>query len=275
VGLREFNELVSQYRDWLEISSSVELPKKLSYEIARTLARYHREITSAGLDPVEVANKIADMLDTSLTVAENIAIAEDYLESLVSKERGLTEYELAELEAYAAESQLIELEQLREKGVEIDGSVEDELRAQLATAREKMARLERRRRKRARRKGAAPERPAVKVAVEVRIPRQLRLEDCVESWIRPPERPRSLRPAEIPRLRPRPLEGARPRGRGTRRDHRRALAGVGLMAFGVAALALLPPAWGMAACAVCSVMAGGLVPEPPEGTRGKKKARKR
>jgi len=74
MGLAGFNERVSQIRDMITQRGIDLKSDKLEYEIARLIAKHYDTLKE--YDIIEILNEVSDSLDSKLTYAENMAIAE-------------------------------------------------------------------------------------------------------------------------------------------------------------------------------------------------------
>lgn len=83
-ALEEFNERVQYVRSLMERMGLTFTSDKLEYEIARAVARRLREL--ADYDLRQILNEIYDSLDSTLSVAENVRIAESVIEKYVGRE---------------------------------------------------------------------------------------------------------------------------------------------------------------------------------------------
>ena len=83
-ALEEFNERVQYVRSLMERMGLTFTSDKLEYEIARAVARRLREL--ADYDLRQILNEIYDNLDSTLSVAENVRIAESVIEKYVGRE---------------------------------------------------------------------------------------------------------------------------------------------------------------------------------------------
>jgi len=75
-GLIEWNNRVERARAMLR-RARADLPDKLEYEIGREIAKKLPQLSD--YDTQEIVNKIADALDSSLSVGENVKIALEIL----------------------------------------------------------------------------------------------------------------------------------------------------------------------------------------------------
>ena len=90
MGLAEFNARVSQIRDMITQHGIDLKSDKLEFEIARLIAKHYDTLKE--YDIIQVLNEISDNLDSKLTYAENMEIAEKIIGQYLSEDKYSVDY---------------------------------------------------------------------------------------------------------------------------------------------------------------------------------------
>jgi len=90
MGLSEFNARVSQIRDMIAQNGIDLKSDKLEYEIARLIAKHYDTLRE--YDIIQILNEISDNLDSKLTYAENMEIAEKIIGQYLKEDKYSIDY---------------------------------------------------------------------------------------------------------------------------------------------------------------------------------------